>query len=42
MERQWRVNAARAAMPGRGDTPNIAPEEKPVEKLEPVIAGGEE
>jgi pyruvate-ferredoxin/flavodoxin oxidoreductase len=42
VERQWRVYSARAAMPGRGDTPNIAPEEKPAEKLEPVIAGGEE
>jgi pyruvate-ferredoxin/flavodoxin oxidoreductase len=42
VERQWRVYSARAAMPGRGDTPNIAPEEKPAEKLEPVTAGGEE
>jgi pyruvate-ferredoxin/flavodoxin oxidoreductase len=42
VERQWRVYSARAAMPGRGDTPNIAPQEKPAEKLEPVIAGGEE
>jgi pyruvate-ferredoxin/flavodoxin oxidoreductase len=29
VERQWRVYSARAAMPGRGDTPNIAPPEKP-------------
>ncbi len=42
VERQWRVYSARAAMPGRGETPNIAPEEKPAEKLEPVNAGGTE
>jgi pyruvate-ferredoxin/flavodoxin oxidoreductase len=30
VERQWRVYSARAAMPGRGETPNIAPAEKPV------------
>ncbi len=42
VERQWRVYSARAAMPGRADTPNIAPQEKPAEKLEPVTAGGEE
>jgi pyruvate-ferredoxin/flavodoxin oxidoreductase len=42
VERQWRVYSARAAMPGRGETPHIAPEEKPVEKLEPVGAGGKE
>jgi pyruvate-ferredoxin/flavodoxin oxidoreductase len=29
VERQWRVYSARAAMPGRGETPNIAPPEKP-------------
>jgi pyruvate-ferredoxin/flavodoxin oxidoreductase len=40
VERQWRVYSARAGMPGRGETPNIAPEEKPAEKLEPVSAGG--
>jgi pyruvate-ferredoxin/flavodoxin oxidoreductase len=40
VERQWRVYSARAAMPGRGETPNIAPAEKPAEKLEPVSAGG--
>jgi pyruvate-ferredoxin/flavodoxin oxidoreductase len=28
VERQWRVYSARAAMPGRGETPNIAPAEK--------------
>ena len=27
VERQWRVYSARAAMPGRGETPNIAPAE---------------
>ena len=45
VERQWRVYSARAAMPGRGETPHIAPQEekeKPEEKLEPVAAGGEE
>ena len=42
VERQWRVYSARAAMPGRGETPHIAPEETqtPAEKLEPVPAGG--
>ncbi len=39
VERQWRVYSARAAMPGRGETPNIAPLEKN-EQPEPVIAGG--
>jgi pyruvate-ferredoxin/flavodoxin oxidoreductase len=29
VERQWRVYSARAGMPGRGETPNIAPAEKP-------------
>ena len=42
VERQWRVYSARAAMPGRGETPHIAPEEKPAEKLEAVSAGGQE
>ena len=28
VERQWRVYSARAAMPGRSETPHIAPEEK--------------
>jgi pyruvate-ferredoxin/flavodoxin oxidoreductase len=32
VERQWRVYSARAGMPGRGDTPNIAPAEKPEDK----------
>jgi pyruvate-ferredoxin/flavodoxin oxidoreductase len=30
VERQWRVYSARAAMPGRGETPHIAPPEKAV------------
>ena len=34
VERQWRVYSARAAMPGRGETPHIAPEEKPEDKSE--------
>jgi pyruvate-ferredoxin/flavodoxin oxidoreductase len=42
VERQWRVYSARAAMPGRGETPNIAPAEKTEEKLAGVAAGGEE
>ena len=47
VERQWRVYSARATMPGRGETPNIAPpevtESKPEEKLAAVkAAGGEE
>jgi pyruvate-ferredoxin/flavodoxin oxidoreductase len=42
VERQWRVYSARAAMPGRGETPNIAPAEKPSEDLAPVGAGGAE
>ncbi len=28
VERQWRVYSARAAMPGRSETPHIAPPEK--------------
>jgi pyruvate-ferredoxin/flavodoxin oxidoreductase len=46
VERQWRVYSARATMPGRGDTPNIAPPEikkdKSEEKLAGVSAGGGE
>ena len=42
VERQWRVYSARAGMPGRGETPNIAPAEKPEENLAAVAAGGEE
>ena len=40
VERQWRVYSARASMPGRGETPHIAPEEKPEEKLAAPTAGG--
>jgi pyruvate-ferredoxin/flavodoxin oxidoreductase len=36
VERQWRVYSARAAMPGRAETPNIAPAEKPVAPPEPT------
>jgi pyruvate-ferredoxin/flavodoxin oxidoreductase len=41
VERQWRVYSARAAMPGRGETPHIAPEEKPEETVVAAPAGGE-
>jgi pyruvate-ferredoxin/flavodoxin oxidoreductase len=40
VERQWRVYSARAGMPGRGETPHIAPEEKPEEKLAAAPVGG--
>ena len=46
VERQWRVYSARAGMPGRGETPHIAPPEKaetkPESKLAAAAAGGEE
>jgi pyruvate-ferredoxin/flavodoxin oxidoreductase len=42
VERQWRVYSARATMPGRGETPHIAPDEKPEEKLATVADGGAE
>jgi len=46
VERQWRVYSARASMPGRGETPHIAPAEKveetPQNKLAATPAGGEE
>jgi pyruvate-ferredoxin/flavodoxin oxidoreductase len=46
VERQWRVYSARAAMPGRGETPHIAPPEvaeaKAEDKLAATVAGGEE
>jgi pyruvate-ferredoxin/flavodoxin oxidoreductase len=38
VERQWRVYSARAAMPGRGETPSIAPAEKPEDKPEHKLA----
>jgi pyruvate-ferredoxin/flavodoxin oxidoreductase len=42
VERQWRVYSGRAAMPGRGETPNIAPQEKADDKQAAVAAGGAE
>jgi pyruvate-ferredoxin/flavodoxin oxidoreductase len=42
VERQWRVYSGRAAMPGRGETPNIAPAEKKEENQVAVAAGGTE
>ena len=42
VERQWRVYSARAAMPGRAETPHIAPPEKPAETPQPVGAGERE
>jgi pyruvate-ferredoxin/flavodoxin oxidoreductase len=42
VERQWRVYSARAGMQGRGETPNIAPAEKPDTKPTAVAAGGDE
>jgi len=45
VERQWRVYSGRAAMPGRGETPHIAPPEvtdaKTEEKLAATTAGGD-
>ncbi len=38
VERQWRVYSARAAMPGRGETPHIAPIEKAEDKTEGKLA----
>jgi pyruvate-ferredoxin/flavodoxin oxidoreductase len=40
VERQWRVYSARSTMPGRSETPHIAPEEKVEEKTVVVTAGG--
>ena len=46
VEREWRVYSARAAMPGRGETPNIAPpevkDEKSEDKMAAAAAGGEQ
>jgi len=39
VERQWRVYSARASMPGRGDTPNIAPAEVVKDNSEKNLAG---
>jgi pyruvate-ferredoxin/flavodoxin oxidoreductase len=41
VERQWRVYSGRAAMPGRGETPGIAPPE-PESPAEPAPKGEEE
>jgi len=40
VERQWRVYSSRASMPGRSETPNIAPAEKQEGKLAAPPAGG--
>ena len=42
VERQWRVYSNRAAMPGRGETPNIAPHEPEEIAVETVKKGGDE
>ncbi len=42
VERQWRVYSNRAAMPGRGETPNFAPHEPEETAVETVKKGGEE
>ena len=42
VERQWRVYSNRAAMPGRGETPNIAPHEPEETAVETVKKGGDE
>jgi pyruvate-ferredoxin/flavodoxin oxidoreductase len=40
VERQWRVYSGRAAMPGRGETPNIAPPEIKEDNAAAPVAGG--
>jgi pyruvate-ferredoxin/flavodoxin oxidoreductase len=42
VERQWRVYSNRAAMPGRAETPNIAPREPEEATAGTVKKGGEE
>jgi pyruvate-ferredoxin/flavodoxin oxidoreductase len=42
VERQWRVYSNRAAMPGRGETPNIAPHEPEETAVETVKKRGDE
>ena len=42
VERQWRVYSNRAAMPGRAETPNIAPQEAEEGAVRTVKKGGEE
>ena len=39
VERQWRVYSSRAAMPGRGETPNISPQDP---APPPASAGGQQ
>ena len=41
VERQWRVYSSRAAMPGRAETPHIAPHEPEQAPVETVKEGGE-
>jgi len=42
VERQWRVYSNRAAMPGRAETPNIAPQEPEESAAETIKKGGGE
>jgi len=42
VERQWRVYSNRAAMPGRAETPNIAPREAEEGAVKTVKNGGDE
>jgi pyruvate-ferredoxin/flavodoxin oxidoreductase len=42
VERQWRVYSNRAAMPGRAETPNIAPHEPEEAAVQTVKKGGDE
>jgi pyruvate-ferredoxin/flavodoxin oxidoreductase len=42
VERQWRVYANRAAMPGRETSPDVAPKEKEEDAAETVKKGGDE
>jgi pyruvate-ferredoxin/flavodoxin oxidoreductase len=42
VERQWRVYSNRAAMPGRGESPGIAPREPEESPAETVRKGGDE
>jgi pyruvate-ferredoxin/flavodoxin oxidoreductase len=39
VEREWRVYSARASMPGRSETPNIAPPEPTSDKSDARLAG---
>jgi pyruvate-ferredoxin/flavodoxin oxidoreductase len=42
VERQWRVYSNRAAMPGRAETPNIAPHDPEESATETAKKGGDE